>query len=103
MAKGVDTMNAISDVTSRAYGGLDLVIHCGYAVDLGAISDGVLTLISRAEQERGRSDALNSDRLLCEAFEQLRGAYRLHWGASSARGLMAHQSHIGRYRNIEGL
>ena len=56
--------------------------------------DGVLSLVSRAEASLRHRQTDLHDQYLHQAHELLRGAYKMHWGGSSARQLFAHGSHL---------
>jgi hypothetical protein len=98
---GFNMSRALVDVTSRAWGGVDLVVHVGYSVDLAVTVDRAVSLIVQAEhvamKERSSSVSLSqsqAESYLLQAREQLRSAYTLHWGGSSVRSLLAHGSHL---------
>jgi len=94
LANGLATLQAIADISARSWGPVPLVIHCGYGVDISSVSDGALTLVNRAEEAMRRGETETVAAYLSQALEQLRNAYKLHWGGSSARQLLAHGSHI---------
>ncbi len=94
LANGLATLQAVSDISSRSWGPVPLVIHCNYCVDLSAVSDSALSLVYRAEAAIQQGDMDHANTLQGQALEQLRNAYKLHWGGSSARQLLAHGSHI---------
>lgn len=94
LANGLATLQAVADISARSWGPVPLIIHCGYSVDISSVADGALTLVYRAEEalRRGETEAVTA--LHAQAKEQLRNAYKLHWGGSSARQMLAHGSHI---------
>lgn len=101
LLRGYNMSRALVDVTSRAWGGVDLVVHVGYSVDLAVTVDRAVSLIVQAEHaamnERSSSVSFTKNQAesyLLQAREQLRSAYTLHWGGSSVRSLLAHGSHL---------
>jgi len=94
LANGLATLQAIADITARSWGPVPIVIHCGYSVDISSVSDSALTQVNRAEEAMRRGDSESVTTYLAYAQEQLRNAYKLHWGGSSTRSLLAHGSHI---------
>jgi len=93
---GISLCKSVVDVTSRAWGGVGLVLHCGYSVDLCSSLDATLGMLARAEESSRQGQVLSEDveKLLFLAEDSLRTAYRMHWGASMTRPLLAHCSHL---------
>ena len=94
LANGLATMQAIADISARSWTPVPLTIHCGYSVDLSSVMHGALTLVYRAEEYYSKGDTSIASTLQEQALEILRNAYKLHWGGSSTRQLLAHGSHI---------
>lgn len=94
---GMAISRAIADITARAYSGIDLVVHCGLAVDLSVTLEAAITFLARAEESSYlvQSDSTPSSTHWLELAEnELRAAYRLHWGCSGMRSLLAHGCHL---------
>eukprot|EP01032_Pedospumella_encystans_P013966 gene13966-16057_t len=53
LARGVSLCQEVSNCLAQGWSGVDLVIHCGLAVDWGTSIDGVLNLLTQAEKLQG--------------------------------------------------
>lgn len=53
LARGVSLCQEVSNCLSQGWSGIDVVIHCGYAVDWGSCIDSVLDLLTQAEVLQG--------------------------------------------------
>jgi hypothetical protein len=110
ISDGISLSRELVGLTSQAWSGIDVMIHCGYSADLVSTLDTVISLLVRAEEiairsvhtggggdyNEVRSKALNYDvdSLIGQAEEHLRNSYRMHWGSSSTRSLLSHCSHL---------
>ena len=100
---GLALTQAISNLTSRAYTPINIVVHCGLSVDLSVCLESVVSYLAQAEdliyqhqfnQVAAFPAVQASDSMLALAEDSLRAAYRYHWGASTMKTMLAHNSHI---------
>lgn len=53
LARGVHLCQEVSNVLSQGWSGIDVVVHCGLSVDWNSCVDGVLNLLTQAENLQG--------------------------------------------------
>jgi hypothetical protein len=84
-------------MTQESWSGVDLVIHCGGSVDLSMTLQDAMSSLARAEvlkNQVGQRKENEFNRLMQQAEEQLRDAYRWHWSSSASSANMGHGSHL---------
>ena len=113
LGDGIKLSRALVDVFSRSWSGIDLIIHCDYSADIVATMNTVLSSLSRAEEistraviplkspggqfisENTHQQQKEISNLIAYAEENIRNAYRIHWGgSSSSKLLLAHGAHL---------
>lgn len=117
--QGLAAAKAVGELTTAVYNSIDTVIHIGGTVDLSVSLEAAISALLAAEASSvgNGSNCMRStchtsledlpnamysttpnftdpSKLLHEAEEVIRDAYRLHWGSSYMSGLMSKGSHL---------
>jgi hypothetical protein len=91
--EGDQLCHSMAGVLQGSWSGVDLVLHCGGNVDINVCLDSVLSTLTRAEFA---PSSHRQQELLAIAEDQMRNAYRLHWGTSTSAmsALFSQGSHL---------
>ncbi len=82
----------LSETCNHPWPGVDAIIHLGGQVDMDTAVESALSLLGRAEREG--EDSETGKRLVKEALDCLREAYRTSWSLPGTREALASGSHV---------